>query len=202
MNSYNPKPYAYCHFASETAMKNAKSISCALKNVGLTWHTPEDVTSLCHRCGRPNCNPDRCGSSFWPNRPARSWQSNDKLRKLYHKHLPPSHPAKRHNRFARPDNNNNNGVSRKNASRQRSCSHPYNGQQSRSRFRLRRPWNRNNLNNNQHPPVPDINNINHYADGMDVVYPSPTVLTDWKSISASLENVINEWLSLLHSLHP
>ncbi|GET54574.1 hypothetical protein GLOIN_2v1811259 [Rhizophagus irregularis DAOM 181602=DAOM 197198] len=42
MNSYNPKPYAYCHFASETAMKNAKSISCALKKVGLTWHSPDE----------------------------------------------------------------------------------------------------------------------------------------------------------------
>ncbi|PKY60471.1 hypothetical protein RhiirA4_484207 [Rhizophagus irregularis] len=61
MNSYNPKPYAYCHFSSETAMENAKSISCALKKVGLTWHTPAEVTSLCHRCGHPNCNPDRCG---------------------------------------------------------------------------------------------------------------------------------------------
>ncbi|PKY58538.1 hypothetical protein RhiirA4_480521 [Rhizophagus irregularis] len=29
MNSYSPKPYAYCHFSSETAMENAKSISCA-----------------------------------------------------------------------------------------------------------------------------------------------------------------------------
>ncbi|GBC12845.2 hypothetical protein GLOIN_2v1785090 [Rhizophagus irregularis DAOM 181602=DAOM 197198] len=63
MNSYNPKPYAYCHFASETAMENAKSISCALKKVGLTWHSPDEVTSLCHRCGRPNCNPDRCAST-------------------------------------------------------------------------------------------------------------------------------------------
>ncbi|PKC52739.1 hypothetical protein RhiirA1_480799, partial [Rhizophagus irregularis] len=30
--------------------------------------------------------------------------NNDKLRELYNKHLPPSHPAKHHNRFARPDN--------------------------------------------------------------------------------------------------
>ncbi|GET55321.1 hypothetical protein GLOIN_2v1682945 [Rhizophagus irregularis DAOM 181602=DAOM 197198] len=82
MNSYNPKPYAYCHFASETAMENAKSISCALKKVGLTWHSPDE-------------------------------------------HLPPSHPAKRHNRFARPDNNND-GQSRTNASRHRSKSRPNN----------------------------------------------------------------------------
>ncbi|CAB4417827.1 unnamed protein product [Rhizophagus irregularis] len=32
MNSYNPKPYTYCHFTSKAAMENAKSISCALKN--------------------------------------------------------------------------------------------------------------------------------------------------------------------------
>ncbi|GET59013.1 hypothetical protein GLOIN_2v1811259 [Rhizophagus irregularis DAOM 181602=DAOM 197198] len=125
MNSYNPKPYAYCHFASETAMENAKSISCALKKVGLTWHSPDEVTSLCHRCGHPNCNPDRCGSSSRPNRPSRPWQSNDKLRALYNKHLPPSHPAKRHNRFARPDNNND-GQNRTNASRHRSKSRPNN----------------------------------------------------------------------------
>ncbi|CAB4406109.1 unnamed protein product [Rhizophagus irregularis] len=94
MNSYNPKPYAYCYFTSESAMENAKFISCALKNVGLTWHSPDEVTSLCHRCGRPNCNPDRCGSSSRSNRSSRPWQSNDKLRELYNKHLPPSHPDK------------------------------------------------------------------------------------------------------------
>ncbi|GET57947.1 hypothetical protein GLOIN_2v1785090 [Rhizophagus irregularis DAOM 181602=DAOM 197198] len=125
MNSYNPKPYAYCHFASETAMENAKSILCTLKNVGLTWHSPDEVTFLCHRCGRPNCNPDRCGSSSRPNRPSRPWQSNDKLRALYNKHLPPSHPAKRHNRFARPDNNND-GHHHTSASRHRSNSRPNN----------------------------------------------------------------------------
>ncbi|GET51084.1 hypothetical protein GLOIN_2v1785090 [Rhizophagus irregularis DAOM 181602=DAOM 197198] len=198
MNSYNPKPYAYCHFASETAMENAKSISCALKKVGLTWHSPDEVTSLCHRCGRPNCNPDRCGSSSRPNRPSRPWQSNDKLRALYNKHLPPSHPAKRHNRFARPDNNND-GQSRTNASRHRSKSRPNNRQQSRSRSQ-HRPWNRDNLNNNninQRRRIPDANELDHYADGMDVTYPAPpTVLTDWKSIGAALEKVVEE-LALL-----
>ncbi|RGB28607.1 hypothetical protein C1646_767619 [Rhizophagus diaphanus] len=34
MNSYNPKPYAYCHFTSQTAMDAAMEISCALKNIG------------------------------------------------------------------------------------------------------------------------------------------------------------------------
>ncbi|PKK61920.1 hypothetical protein RhiirC2_791124 [Rhizophagus irregularis] len=36
--------------------------------------------------------------------PFRPWSSNDKLRELYNKHLPSSHPAKCHNRFARPAN--------------------------------------------------------------------------------------------------
>ncbi|PKY36771.1 hypothetical protein RhiirB3_460147, partial [Rhizophagus irregularis] len=189
MNSYNPKPYAYCHFASETAMENAKSISCALKKVGLTWHSPDEVTSLCHRCGHPNCNPDRCGSSSRPNRPSRPWQSNDKLRALYNKHLPPSHPTKRYNRFARPDNNND-GQSRTNASRHRSQSRPNTRQQSRSRSQ-HRPWNRDNLNhnnNNQRRRIPDAKELDYYIDGMDVAYPAPpTVLTDWKSIGAALE---------------
>ncbi|PKK65462.1 hypothetical protein RhiirC2_786134 [Rhizophagus irregularis] len=173
MNSYNPKPYAYCHFASETAIENAKSISCALKKVGLTWHSPDEVTSLCHQCGRPNCNPDRCGSSSRLNRNFRPWQSNDKLRALYNKHLPPSHPAKRHNRFARPDNNND-GHRHTSASRHRSNSRPNNRQQSRSRSQ-RRPWNRDNLNNNNNNQcrrIPDANELDHYADGMDVTYPA------------------------------
>ncbi|GET65096.1 hypothetical protein GLOIN_2v1785090 [Rhizophagus irregularis DAOM 181602=DAOM 197198] len=155
MNSYNPKPYAYCHFASETAMDNAKSISCALKKVGLTWHSPDE-------------------------------------------HLPPSHPAKRHNRFARPDNNND-GQSRTNASRHHSKSRPNNRQQSRSRSQ-HRPWNRDNLNNNnnnQRRRIPDANELDHYADGMDVTYPAPpTVLTDWKSIGAALEKVVEELVLL------
>ncbi|GBC34816.1 hypothetical protein GLOIN_2v1762049 [Rhizophagus irregularis DAOM 181602=DAOM 197198] len=154
MNSYNPKPYAYCHFASETAMENAK-----------------------------------------PNRPSRPWQSNDKLRALYNKHLPPSHPAKRYNRFAHPDNNND-GRRHTSASRHHSNSRPNNRQQSHSRSQ-RRPWNRDNLNNksnnNQHRRIPDANELDHYADDMDVTYPAPpTVLTDWKSIGAALEKVVEE----------
>ncbi|GET56395.1 hypothetical protein GLOIN_2v1811259 [Rhizophagus irregularis DAOM 181602=DAOM 197198] len=113
-------------------------------------------------------------------------------------HLPPSHPAKRHNRFARPDNNND-GQSRTNASRHRSKSRPNNRQQSRSRSQ-HRPWNRDNLNNNnnnQRRGIPDANELDHYADGMDVTYPAPpTVLTDWKSIGAALEKVVEE-LALL-----
>ncbi|GBC49288.2 hypothetical protein GLOIN_2v1762049 [Rhizophagus irregularis DAOM 181602=DAOM 197198] len=113
-------------------------------------------------------------------------------------HLPPSHPAKRHNRFARPDNNNDR-QSRTNASRHRSKSRPNNRQQSRSRSQ-HQPWNRDNLNNNnnnQRRRIPDANELDHYADGMDVTYPAPpTVLTDWKSIGAALEKVVEE-LALL-----
>ncbi|PKC71371.1 hypothetical protein RhiirA1_453590 [Rhizophagus irregularis] len=196
MNLYNPKPYAYCHFVSETAVENVKSISYALKNVGLTWHFPDEVTSLCHRCGRPNCNPDRCSSSSHLNHPACLWQSNDKLHALYNKHLPPSHPAKRYNCFAHPDNNND-GQSRGNASHHHFSSRPNNRQPSRFRYQ-RRLWNRNNLiYNNQHHPIPDVNKLNHYANGIDVIYPCPpTVLTDWKSIGTALEKVVKE-LALL-----
>lgn len=42
----------------------------------------------------------------------------------------------------------------------------------------------------------DINDLNYYANGMDITYPGPVVLTDWKSISASLEKVISD-LALL-----
>ncbi|PKK55287.1 hypothetical protein RhiirC2_802818 [Rhizophagus irregularis] len=79
-------------------------ITCAFKSIGLTWHKPAEVSSLCHRCGRPGCNLDKCASSRAPQRPSRPWSSNDKLRELYNKYLPPSHHAKRHNRFARPAN--------------------------------------------------------------------------------------------------
>ncbi|CAB4408169.1 unnamed protein product [Rhizophagus irregularis] len=105
---------------------------------------------------------------------------------------------KRHNHFARPENNHNNNGSRRNASRQRSHSCPNNQQpHSRSRSQRRRPWNRDNLHNNaQRPPAPDINELNYYADGMDVSYPGPVALTDWKSIGASLEKIIEE-LALL-----
>ncbi|PKC56715.1 hypothetical protein RhiirA1_401929, partial [Rhizophagus irregularis] len=103
-NSYNPKPYAYVHFSSAATKESAMGITCALKSIGLTWHEPTEVSSLCHCCGRPGCTPDRCASSRAPQRPSCLWSSNDKLRELYNKHLPPSHPAKHHNRFARPDN--------------------------------------------------------------------------------------------------
>ncbi|PKY34777.1 hypothetical protein RhiirB3_454822, partial [Rhizophagus irregularis] len=53
-NSYtNPKPYAYVHFSSATTKESAIGITCALKSIGLTWHEPAEVSSLCYRCGRP-----------------------------------------------------------------------------------------------------------------------------------------------------
>ncbi|RGB25534.1 hypothetical protein C1646_801965 [Rhizophagus diaphanus] len=80
MNFYNPKTYAYCHFTSQTAMEAAMEISCALKHIGLTWHFPDEIPSLCHCCGRSGCNPDQCSSSSsHPQRNPRLWQSNDKL---------------------------------------------------------------------------------------------------------------------------
>uniref|UniRef100_U9ULW2 Uncharacterized protein n=1 Tax=Rhizophagus irregularis (strain DAOM 181602 / DAOM 197198 / MUCL 43194) TaxID=747089 RepID=U9ULW2_RHIID len=78
-------------------------ITCALKSIDLTWYKPSEVSSPCHRCSHPGCNPDKCASSRAPQYPFRLWSSNDKLRALYNKHLPPSHPAKRHNRFAHLD---------------------------------------------------------------------------------------------------
>ncbi|RGB34811.1 hypothetical protein C1646_760121, partial [Rhizophagus diaphanus] len=124
MNSYNSKPYAYCHFTSQTAMDAAMEISC--------------------------CNPDQCGlSSSRPQRNPRPWQSNDKLRALYNKHLPPSHPAKRHNRFAHPASDQR-SQSQPNNSRTRSASKPpvnnnNDIRNNHSQFRSqRRPWNRHN----------------------------------------------------------
>ncbi|PKB97152.1 hypothetical protein RhiirA5_433641 [Rhizophagus irregularis] len=51
----------------------------SLKSIGLTWHEPTEVSFLCHRCGRPGCNPDKCASSRALQRPSCPWSSNDKL---------------------------------------------------------------------------------------------------------------------------
>ncbi|RGB24237.1 hypothetical protein C1646_773361 [Rhizophagus diaphanus] len=105
MNSYNLKPYAYLHFSPAEAKASAIDISCALKSVGLTWHEPDEVSSLCHHCGRHGCNPDACGSSRSTKRPFCSWAQNDKLRD-FKKYLPTSHPAKRYNHFDHPQRSN------------------------------------------------------------------------------------------------
>ncbi|GBC14979.2 hypothetical protein GLOIN_2v1785090 [Rhizophagus irregularis DAOM 181602=DAOM 197198] len=159
-NSYNPKPYAYVHFSSAATKESAMGITCALKSIGLTWHEPAEVSSLCHHCGRPGCNPDKCASSRAPQRPSRPWSSNDKLRELYNKHLPPSHPAKRHNRFARPANSEQrsyaDAAGRKVPSR--SHSHP---RSSRSRSRP---------NNRRHPHRPPQSDLDHDIAAMDITH--------------------------------
>ncbi|CAB4416055.1 unnamed protein product [Rhizophagus irregularis] len=156
-NSYTPKPYAYIHFSSAANKESAMSISCALKNIGLTWHEPTEVSSLCHRCGRPGCNPENCASSRAPQRPSRPWSSNDKLRELYNKHLPPSHPAKRHNRFARPPN-----------SQQRSYADAAGRRApSRSRSRPKSSRSRSRHNNPRRPHRPSQADLEYDAAGLD-----------------------------------
>ncbi|RGB21859.1 hypothetical protein C1646_777103 [Rhizophagus diaphanus] len=66
MNSYNPKLYAYCHFTLQIAMEAAMDISCALKHIGLTWHSPDEVQFLCHRCGCSGCMGIDQESSYIP----------------------------------------------------------------------------------------------------------------------------------------
>ncbi|RGB35503.1 hypothetical protein C1646_759276 [Rhizophagus diaphanus] len=73
MNLYNLKPYAYLYFSSAEAKESAMAISYALKSVGLTWHEPDEVSSLCHCYDRYGCNPNACGSSHSIKHPSRSW---------------------------------------------------------------------------------------------------------------------------------
>ncbi|CAB4413042.1 unnamed protein product [Rhizophagus irregularis] len=157
-NSYNPKPYAYIHFSSAANKVSAMGISCALKNIGLTWHEPTEVSSLCHRCGRPDCNPEKCASSRAPQRPSRPWSSNDKLRELYHKHLPSSHPAKRHNHFARPPN-----------SQQRSYADAAGRRApSRSHSRPKSSHSRSRHTNPRRPHRPSQTDLEQDAAGLDI----------------------------------
>ncbi|CAB5179191.1 unnamed protein product [Rhizophagus irregularis] len=152
-------------------------ITCALKSIGLTWHEPTEVSSLCHRCGRPGCNPDKCASSRAPQRPSRPWSSNDKLRELYNKHLPPSHPAERHNRFARPANSTHrsyaDAAGRKVPSR--SQSHP---RSSRSRSRP---------DNHRRPHQPSLSELDHDVAAMDV-----PPLMDWQHITEQITIILEE----------
>ncbi|PKY28981.1 hypothetical protein RhiirB3_391469 [Rhizophagus irregularis] len=176
-NSYNPKPYAYVHFSSAATKESAMGITCALKSIGLTWHEPTEVSSLCHRCGRPGCNPDKCASSRAPQRPSRPWSSNDKLRELYNKHLPPSHPAKRHNRFARPANSERRSYADAAGRRvpSRSQSHP---RSSRSR---------SHPNNRHHPHRPSQSDLDHDIAAMDV-----PPLMDWQHITEQITIILEE----------
>ncbi|CAB5113942.1 unnamed protein product [Rhizophagus irregularis] len=152
-------------------------ITCALKSIGLTWHEPTEVSSLCHRCGRPGCNPDRCASSRAPQRPSHPWSSNDKLRELYNKHLPPSHPAKRHNRFARPANSEQRSYADVAGRRvsSRSQSHP---RSSRSRSRP---------NNRRRPHRPSQSELEHDVAAMDV-----PPLMDWQYITEQITIILEE----------
>ncbi|PKY53868.1 hypothetical protein RhiirA4_472316 [Rhizophagus irregularis] len=153
------------------------SISCALKNIGLTWHEPTEVSSLCHRCGRPGCNPENCASSRAPQRPSRPWSSNDKLRELYNKHLPPSHPAKRHNRFARPPN-----------SQQRSYADAAGRRApSRSRSRPKSSRSRSRHNNPRRPHRPSQADLEYDAAGLDV-----PPLMDWQKITDQITSILED----------
>ncbi|GBC26314.2 hypothetical protein GLOIN_2v1785090 [Rhizophagus irregularis DAOM 181602=DAOM 197198] len=156
-NSYNLKPYAYVHFSSAATKESAMGITCALKSIGLTWHEPADVSSLCHCYGRPS--------------------SNDKLRELYNKHLPPSHPAKRHNHFARPANSQHrsyaDAASRRVSSR--SQSHPHS---SRSRSQH---------NAHRHPHCPSQSDLDHDVAAMDV-----PPLIDWQYITEQITIILEK----------
>ncbi|GBC51633.2 hypothetical protein GLOIN_2v1785090 [Rhizophagus irregularis DAOM 181602=DAOM 197198] len=177
-NFYNPKPYAYVHFSSAATKESAMEITCALKSIGLTWHESTEVSSLCHRCGRPSCNPDKCASSRAPQRLSCPWSSNDKLRELYNKHLPPSHPTKRHNRFARPAN-----------SQQRSYADAANRRApSRSRFCPRSSRSRSQHNNHRHHPHrPSQSELDHDIAAMDV-----PPLMDWQYITKQITAILEE----------
>ncbi|EXX52450.1 hypothetical protein RirG_252960 [Rhizophagus irregularis DAOM 197198w] len=152
-------------------------ITCVLKSIGLTWHKPTEVSSLCHRCGRPRCNPDRCASSRVPQRPSRLWSSNDKLRKLYNKHLPPSHPAKRHNRFVRLAN-----------SQQRSYADTAGRRApSRSHSRPRSSRSRSRPQNRHHPQRLSQPDLDHDIASMDV-----PPLMNWQYITEQITAIFEE----------
>ncbi|CAB4415498.1 unnamed protein product [Rhizophagus irregularis] len=176
-NSYNPKPYAYIHFSSAANKESAMGISCALKNIGLTWHEPTEVSSLCHHCGRPGCNPEKCASSRAPQRPSRPWSSNDKLRELYNKHLPPSHPAKRHNHFARPPNSQQRSYADAAGRRAPSRSH--------SRPKSSRSHSRHN--NPRRPHRPSQAKLEHDIAGLDV-----PPLMDWQKITDQITLILED----------
>uniref|UniRef100_U9ULQ5 Uncharacterized protein n=1 Tax=Rhizophagus irregularis (strain DAOM 181602 / DAOM 197198 / MUCL 43194) TaxID=747089 RepID=U9ULQ5_RHIID len=150
----------------------------ALKSIGLIWHEPTEVSSLCHRCGRPGCNPDKCASSRAPQCSSHPWSSNDKLRELYNKHLPPSHPAKRHNRFARPANFQQrsyaDAAGRRAPSRSQSCP-----RSSRSCSQ------HNNHRHRSHHP--SQSELDHDIAAMDV-----PPLMDWQYITEQITAILEE----------
>ncbi|CAB4483370.1 unnamed protein product [Rhizophagus irregularis] len=152
-------------------------IICTLKSTGLTWHEPSEVSSLCHRCGRPGCNPDNCASSRALQHPSRPWSSNDNLRELYNKHLPPSHPAKCHNRFARPTN-----------SQQRSYADAAGRRApSRSQSHPRSSCSRSHHNNRRQPYRPSQSELDHDIAAMDV-----PPLMDWQYVTEQITIILEE----------
>ncbi|GBC31437.2 hypothetical protein RIR_jg31936.t1 [Rhizophagus irregularis DAOM 181602=DAOM 197198] len=142
-----------------------------------SWHEPTEVSSFCHRCGRPSCNLDRCASLRAPQRFSRPWSSNDKLRELYNKHLPPSHPAKHHNRFARPDN-----------SRQRSYADAAGRRApSRSQFCPRSSHSRSQHNNHRRSHRPSQSDLDYDVAAMDI-----PPLMDWQYITKQITIILEE----------
>ncbi|PKB97199.1 hypothetical protein RhiirA5_384827 [Rhizophagus irregularis] len=153
-------------------------ITCALKSIGLTWHEPSNVSSLCHRCGRPECNSDRCTSSRAPQCPSRPWSNNDKLCELYNKHLPPSHSAKRHNHFAHPDNSRQRFYA--DAAGRRAL--------SRSHSRPRSSCSRSQHNNHRHRPHrPSQSELDHDIAAMDI-----PPLMDWQHVTEQITIILEE----------
>src|SRR3954452_8935398 len=97
-NSYRPKPWAYISFTSDAAKESAMELSCSFPNRGLTWHQPDDITSLCYVCGRLGCDPQSC-SSFTVRTSSRP---DNKLQELYSHYHPAQHRNDtRNNRFNR-----------------------------------------------------------------------------------------------------
>ncbi|GBC50562.2 hypothetical protein RIR_jg11627.t1 [Rhizophagus irregularis DAOM 181602=DAOM 197198] len=173
----------------------------ALISLSLIIPIIPSLSSLCHRCDRPGCNPDKCASSRAPQRPSCPWSSNDKLRELYNKHLPPSHPAKRHNCFARSTNTDRRSYA--DAAGKRASSH------SRSRPRSSRSCSQhNNRCRHHHPYRPSQSDLDHDIAAMDV-----PPLMDWQYITEQITIILEEithltlqhrvkWLEDQHSSPP
>ncbi|CAB4431629.1 unnamed protein product [Rhizophagus irregularis] len=101
-NSYSPKPYAYVHFSS-AAIKNllwaspAPLITLALPGMSLLKCPLFVIVAVALVVILKNVPHHVHHNALLALGPAMT-----NCAKLYNKHLPPSHPAKRHNHFARP----------------------------------------------------------------------------------------------------
>ncbi|PKY54386.1 hypothetical protein RhiirA4_426740 [Rhizophagus irregularis] len=105
------------------------------------------------------------------------YSSNDKLRELYNKHLLPSHPAKRHNRFARPTNPQQRSYA--DAAGQRAP--------SRSRSRPRSSRSRSQHNKHRHQQRPSQAELEYDMIGMDM-----PPLMDWQQIVDHITTILEE----------